>query len=97
MERQQGNLLGNTCKCQTHAAIRVLTGIQGNDPIIIWKQLTSELEAAALANFVILLLGIVINQAGNECTFSDLKIKKTWLHNLLGIPKLEKMSKVCLI
>jgi hypothetical protein len=51
-------------------------------------------EVAELAEFAILLLGIVVNQAGNERDFSDLKIKKTWLRNRLGIPKLQKMSKV---
>jgi hypothetical protein len=96
VERQQGDLSGNSCKRQTHVAIRALTCMQGDDPIIVWKQLISEPEAAALADFAILLLGIVVNQAGNERTFSDLKIKKTRLRNRLGIPKLEKMSKVCL-
>ena len=54
------------------------------------------MEVAELADFAILLLGIVVNQAGCERDFSDLKIKKTRLRNRLGLPKLHKMSKVCL-
>ncbi|KAF8150576.1 hypothetical protein B0H34DRAFT_791004 [Crassisporium funariophilum] len=34
-----------------------------------------------LADFAILLLGMSVNQAGLEHSFSDLKIKKTWLWN----------------
>ena len=47
-----------------------------------------------LTNFTILLLGMSVNQAGLEQSFSDLKIKKTHLWNCLGLPKLEKMAKV---
>lgn len=50
-----------------------------------------------LARFAILLLGLVINQASTERTFSDLKVKKTRLRNCLGIEKLGKMSKVNLV
>lgn len=41
-----------------------------------------------------MLLGIVVNQAGTERTFSDLKIKQTRLRNRVRLDKLEKMSKV---
>ena len=51
-------------------------------------------EVAELSDFAMLLLGLVVNQAGNERTFSDLKIKKSRLRNCLGLPKLQKMSKV---
>jgi hypothetical protein len=61
---------------------------------MVWKQLKGMTEVTELADFAILLLGIVVNQAGNERDFSDLKIKKTRLRNRLGIPKLQKMSKV---
>ncbi|KAJ7756118.1 hypothetical protein B0H14DRAFT_3599712 [Mycena olivaceomarginata] len=43
--------------------------------------------------FALLLLDLVVNQASNERSFSDLKIKKTRLRNRLGTKKLEKMSK----
>jgi hypothetical protein len=61
---------------------------------MVWKQLLTSPEVAELADLAILLLGLVVNQAGNERDFSDLKIKKTRLRNRLGIPKLQKMSKV---
>jgi len=47
-----------------------------------------------LANFAPLLLSMSVNQAGLERSFSDLKIKKTWLQNHLKLPRLEKMAKV---
>jgi hypothetical protein len=37
---------------------------------MVWKQLTMEPEVAALADFAILLLGMVVSRAGNERTFS---------------------------
>ena len=61
---------------------------------MVWQQLKSTPEVSELADLAILLLGIVVNQGGNERDFSDLKIKKTRLRNRLGIPKLQKMSKV---
>ena len=67
---------------------------QGDNPILVWQQLKSIPEVAELAEFAILLLGIIVNQAGNERDFSDLKIKKARLQNRVGIPKLQKMSKV---
>jgi len=51
-------------------------------------------EIAELADFAMLPLELVVNQAGNEHTFLDLKIKKSYLHNCLRLPKLQKMSKV---
>lgn len=47
-----------------------------------------------LADFATLLLGISVNQAGLERSFSDLKIKKTRLRNCMKLPRLEKMAKV---
>ncbi|KAJ7808917.1 hypothetical protein B0H13DRAFT_1928237 [Mycena leptocephala] len=65
----------------------------GDNPILVWQQFKRCSAAAKLADFAILLLGLVVNQASNERSFSDIKIKKTRLRNRLGIPKLEKMSK----
>ncbi|KAJ7353252.1 hypothetical protein DFH08DRAFT_856332, partial [Mycena albidolilacea] len=64
------------------------------DPILVWNQFKFCPDVVELAEFSIILLGLVMNQASNERTFSDLKIKKTRLCNRLGIPKLEKMSKL---
>jgi hypothetical protein len=60
----------------------------------VWEQLKVCPDVVELANLALLLLGLVVNQASNERSFSDLKIKQTRLRNRLGIPKLEKMSKV---
>lgn len=51
-------------------------------------------SATLLADFALLILGVVCNSAGNERTFSDLKIKKTRLHNHLGLQNLTRMTKV---
>ncbi|KAK0432830.1 ribonuclease H-like domain-containing protein [Armillaria borealis] len=66
----------------------------GDDPNKVWENLHATPEVTELAELALLLLGMVVNQAGNERDFSDLKIKQTRLHNCLAIPKLEKMSKV---
>ncbi|KAJ7915879.1 hypothetical protein B0H13DRAFT_2452234, partial [Mycena leptocephala] len=65
----------------------------GDDPILVWEQYLSNPDLHELADFAILLLGLVINQGGNERDFSDFKIKKTRLRNRLGIKKVGEMSK----
>ena len=65
-----------------------------HDPIQIWEAFMSA-ETQELAEFAIRLLKIVVNQAGCERLFSDLKIKQTDRRNRLGLAKLEKMTKVC--
>jgi hypothetical protein len=52
---------------------------QGDDPLAVWQALKDVHDVAELAEFAQLLLGLVVNQAGNERAFSDLKIKKTRL------------------
>ncbi|KAF8881821.1 hypothetical protein CPB84DRAFT_1871987 [Gymnopilus junonius] len=59
----------------------------------MWKSLLRT-SIAELADFMLLLLGLSINQAGLEHNFSNLKIKKTRLQNHLKLPRLEKMVKV---
>ncbi|KAJ7435413.1 ribonuclease H-like domain-containing protein [Mycena latifolia] len=68
--------------------------INGDDPILVWEQFLPNPELHELADFAILLLGMVINQGGNERDFSDFKIKKTRLRNRLGFTKVGEMSKV---
>ena len=63
------------------------------DPIVVWRAFVSAMTRE-LAEFAIHILQIVVNQAGCECLFSDLKIKQTDQQNGLGLPKLEKMTKV---
>lgn len=70
---------------------------QPDDPQLVWEQLKSSEGVADLARFAIMLLGLTVNQAPNERSFSDLKIKKTRLRNRLGTKKLEKMSKVSIV
>ncbi|KAJ7936290.1 Carboxylesterase family-domain-containing protein [Mycena leptocephala] len=64
-----------------------------DDPKSMWEQMKTFPSTSQLANFALLLLDLVANQASNERSFSDLKIKKTRLRNRLGTKKLEKMSK----
>ncbi|KAJ6618631.1 hypothetical protein B0H10DRAFT_2189463 [Mycena sp. CBHHK59/15] len=43
----------------------------GNDPIAVWKFMLADPDVHELADFALLILGIVVNQAGNERDFSD--------------------------
>ncbi|KAJ7912030.1 hypothetical protein B0H13DRAFT_2478538 [Mycena leptocephala] len=86
--------LAKSCKSArswAHAYARVRIG---DDPILVWEQYLSNPDLHELADFAILLLGLVINQGGNERDFSDFKIKKTRLRNRLGIKKVGEMSKI---
>jgi hypothetical protein len=60
----------------------------------VWEQYLPNPDLHELADFAILLLGLVVNQGGNECDFSDFKIKKTRLRNRLNIKRVSEMSKV---
>ncbi|KAJ7175140.1 ribonuclease H-like domain-containing protein [Mycena crocata] len=65
----------------------------GRDPIAVWVALRTP-EISELADFAILLLKIVVNQAGCERVFSDLKVKQTQRRNRLKLKKLDKMTKI---
>ncbi|KAF8233794.1 hypothetical protein L208DRAFT_1377167 [Tricholoma matsutake] len=67
--------------------------VHGDDPLTMWKAFLHTPSILELADFAILLLGISVNQAGLERSFSDLKIKKTHLRNHLTLPRLKKMAK----
>ncbi|KAJ6569136.1 ribonuclease H-like domain-containing protein [Mycena capillaripes] len=68
--------------------------LHGNNPILVWETMLSHPDIRELADFAMLLLGIAVNQAGNERDFSDFKIKRTRLRNRLSFQKTAKMSKV---
>jgi chromosome condensin MukBEF MukE localization factor len=61
---------------------------------VVWSAFESQPELAELASFAKLLLKVVVNQAGCERVFSDLKVKQTQRCNRLGLNKLAKMTKV---
>ncbi|KAJ7760892.1 ribonuclease H-like domain-containing protein [Mycena maculata] len=65
----------------------------GRDPIAVWVALSTP-EIAELADFAIMILKIVVNQAGCERVFSDLKVKQTQRRNRLKLEKLDKMTKI---
>jgi hypothetical protein len=67
---------------------------QGDNPLTMWRAFLQTPTVLELADFAILLLGTSVNQAGLGHSFSDLKIKKTWLWNHLTLPRLKKMAKV---
>lgn len=89
----KGNFEARHVSC-SQVSLNRTDDFQGNNPLLVWQQFKRCSAVVKLADFAILLLGLVVNQASNERSFSDIKIKKTRLHNRLGIPKLEKMSKV---
>jgi hypothetical protein len=49
---------------------------------------------AELANFSLMLLYLVVNQAGLERSFSDFSNKKNKKRNRLGLTKMVRQSKV---
>jgi hypothetical protein len=71
--------------------------IQGDNPIHMWEAFKSMHETSKLAELVILLLKIVVNQVGSERVFSNLRVKQTDGRNHLGLQKLQKMTKVSCI
>ncbi|KAJ6494246.1 hypothetical protein C8R45DRAFT_866803, partial [Mycena sanguinolenta] len=68
--------------------------LHGNSPITVWEVMLAHPDIRELADFAILILGLAMNQGGNERDFSDFKIKRTRLRNRLTFEKTGKMSKV---
>ncbi|KAJ7264684.1 hypothetical protein C8J57DRAFT_1230459 [Mycena rebaudengoi] len=62
-------------------------GMMSKDPIGVWRALSG--STPELANFAILVLKAVLNQADCGRVFSDLKNKETPHRNQLGIEKLD--------
>ncbi|KAJ6628093.1 hypothetical protein B0H10DRAFT_2277250 [Mycena sp. CBHHK59/15] len=67
--------------------------LMGRDPIAVWVALRTP-AITELVDFAITLLKIVVNQAGVERVFSDVKVKQTQRRNRLKLLKLDKMTKV---
>jgi len=68
--------------------------LQKNNLNELLKAFKTHAPFSELSEFAITLLEIVVNQAGCEHLFSDLKVKQAACHNRLNIPKFEKMTKV---
>ena len=68
--------------------------LQKNNLIELLKAFKTHAPFSELSEFAITLLEIVVNQAGCEQLFSDLKVKQAACCNQLSIPMLEKMTKV---
>ncbi|KAF9062402.1 ribonuclease H-like domain-containing protein, partial [Rhodocollybia butyracea] len=68
--------------------------IHGDDPIIFWESMKSDVKVLELADFSLLILYIVMNTAGNDRQFSHVKIKKDRLRNRLLLEKLESSLKI---
>ncbi|KAF7371464.1 DUF659 domain-containing protein [Mycena venus] len=68
--------------------------MHGNNPVPVWEVMLNHADIRELADFAILILGISMNQGGNERDFSDWKIKRTRLRNRSSFEKTGKMSKV---
>src|SRR5882762_4245313 len=66
----------------------------GKDPNDVWSAFESDSEVAELSKFAKMIFSIVVNQAGCERTFSDLKVKQMDRCSRLGLQKLDKMTKV---
>ena len=66
----------------------------GKDLNDVWLAFESDSAVMELSKFAKIIFSIVINQAGCERTFSDLKVKQTDHRSRLGLEKLDKMTKV---
>ncbi|KAJ6611440.1 hypothetical protein B0H10DRAFT_1953104 [Mycena sp. CBHHK59/15] len=65
----------------------------GRNPIAVWVAFKTP-EIVELADYAVLLLKIVVNQAGCERVFSDVKVKQMQCRNRLKLVKLDKMMKI---
>ncbi|KAJ7692074.1 ribonuclease H-like domain-containing protein, partial [Mycena rosella] len=68
--------------------------LNGNNPIPFWEMFRTNSLVAELANFSLLLLYLVANQAGLEHSFSDFSNKKNKKRNRLGLTKMAQQTKV---
>ena len=66
----------------------------GNDPNDVWSTFKSDSKVMELSKFVKVIFIIVVNQAGCNKTFSDLRVKQMDHCSWLSLEKLDKMSKV---
>ncbi|KAE9399834.1 hypothetical protein BT96DRAFT_939144 [Gymnopus androsaceus JB14] len=73
--------------------VSVSSVFKNEDPIIFWKSMKTNGAIEELANFALLILGNVMNTAGNEWQFSKVKICKDRLHNWLQLKKLKQSIK----
>ncbi|KAJ7438578.1 hypothetical protein FB451DRAFT_1192519, partial [Mycena latifolia] len=70
------------------------TELNSNNPIPFWEMFRTNAQVAELANFALLCLYLVVNQAGLERSFSDFSNKKNKKRNRLGLTKMAQQSKV---
>ncbi|KAJ6611416.1 hypothetical protein B0H10DRAFT_1953083 [Mycena sp. CBHHK59/15] len=68
--------------------------LHGENPIVFWEMLQSNVEVDKLAKFALMLLHLVVNQAGLEPWFSDFSNKKNKKRNRLGLQKMVQQAKV---
>ncbi|KAJ6616534.1 hypothetical protein B0H10DRAFT_2390650 [Mycena sp. CBHHK59/15] len=64
------------------------------DPVMVWQALAGSSDITELACFAIIILQVVANQAGCERTFSRTKIEQSDHRVRLGLPKIEKRTKI---
>ncbi|KAJ7105348.1 ribonuclease H-like domain-containing protein, partial [Mycena epipterygia] len=67
---------------------------ENEDPIAVWEALADSGLVSELAQFAIVILHIVANQAGCERTFSRTKIEQADHRNRLGLEKIDKRTKI---
>ncbi|KAJ7664843.1 ribonuclease H-like domain-containing protein [Mycena rosella] len=68
--------------------------LNSNNPIPVWEMFRTSSLDAELANFSLMLLYLVVNQAGLERSFSDFSNKKNKKRNRLRLVKMGQQSKV---
>ncbi|KAJ7115136.1 ribonuclease H-like domain-containing protein [Mycena crocata] len=68
--------------------------LHDDNPILFWEMLQSNQQVERLAKFALLLLHLVVNQAGLERWFSDFANKKNKKRNRLGLTKMGQQAKV---
>ncbi|KAJ7642481.1 ribonuclease H-like domain-containing protein [Mycena polygramma] len=68
--------------------------VNDENPLVFWQMLESNAEVATLAKFALMLLHLVVNQAGLERWFSDFSNKKNKKRNRLGLTKMAQQAKI---
>ncbi|KAJ7793330.1 ribonuclease H-like domain-containing protein, partial [Mycena leptocephala] len=68
--------------------------LHGEDPISFWTVFSLNAQTSDLADFAIMLLELVVNQAGLERSFSDFLNKKNKKRNRLSLKKMAQQAKV---
>jgi hypothetical protein len=73
----------------------IIPSVKGKDPIRVWTALAQ--STGELSRFAVMILKVVVNQAGCERVFSDVGNIESPRRSRTALAKLEKITKACSI